>query len=160
VVRRGGLFHDFGKIAVRDRILLKPGKLTKEEYAEIQTHPRKGRDLLEHMKTLSQALEVVQHHHERMDGSGYPDGLAGESIPITARIATIADVFDALTTKRVYREALTREEALEIMKDEVRKGWWDGRLLDEFLGVLKDVPPDDWRIVSLARPDQVPDAGT
>ena len=160
VVRRGGLFHDFGKIAVRDRILLKPGKLTKEEYSEIQTHPRKGRDLLEHMKTLSPALEVVLHHHERMDGSGYPDGLSGESIPITARIATIADIFDALTTKRVYREALTREEALEIMKEEVRKGWWDGRLLDEFVGVLKDVPPHDWRLLSLARPDQIPDAGT
>ncbi|HEY6928920.1 MAG TPA: HD domain-containing phosphohydrolase [Thermoanaerobaculia bacterium] len=158
VVRRGGLFHDFGKIAIRDRILLKPGKLTKEEYSEIQKHPGKGRDLLQHMKTLNPALEVVQHHHERMDGSGYPDGLAGESIPITARIATIADVFDALTTKRVYREALTREEALEIMQEEVRKGWWDGRLLDEFVGVLKDIPPDDWRLLRLARPDQVPDA--
>ena len=159
VVRSGGLFHDFGKIAVRDRVLLKPGKLTSDEYAEIQTHPRKGRDLLKNMKSLASALEVVHHHHERMDGSGYPDGLAGESIPITARIATIADVFDALTTKRVYREALSRVEALEIMAGEVRKGWWDRRLLEELRGLLEAVPEDDWRIVSLARPEQVPDPG-
>ncbi len=159
IIRRGGLFHDFGKIAVRDRVLLKPGKLTTAEYAEIQTHPGKGKELLENMKTLAPALEVVHHHHERMDGSGYPDGLAGDAIPITARIATIADVFDALTTKRVYRDALTRAEALEIMASEVRKGWWDGRLLDELRGLLETIPVDDWRLISLARPDQIPDAG-
>jgi putative two-component system response regulator len=159
VLRRGGLFHDFGKIAVRDRVLLKPGKLTAEEYGEIQRHPGKGRDLLAHMKTLGPALEVVHHHHERMDGSGYPDGLAGESIPITARVTTIADVFDALTTKRVYRGALSRAEALEIMAGEVRKGWWDGRLLDEFRGLLERLPEDDERITSLAGAEQVPDPG-
>jgi putative two-component system response regulator len=145
-VRRGGLFHDFGKIAVRDAVLLKPAKLTAEEYSEIKRHPREGRDLLRNMKTLSNAMAVVYHHHERMDGSGYPDGLSGEKIPIPARVTTIADVFDALTTARVYRGALSREEALRIMRDEVRKGWWDGRLLDEFLAVLEDLPEDDKRI--------------
>lgn len=148
-VRRGGLFHDFGKIAVRDAVLLKPAKLTREEYAEIQRHPQEGRDLLQTMKTLSHAMGVVYHHHERMDGSGYPDGLAGEAIPLTARVTTIADVFDALTTARVYRGALSRQEALGIMADEVRKGWWDGRLLEEFLGVLDSLPEDDIRIRSL-----------
>ena len=145
-VRRGGLFHDFGKIAVRDAVLLKPAKLTAEEYSEIKRHPREGKDLLRNMKTLSHAMAVVYHHHERMDGSGYPDGLSGERIPITARVTTIADVFDALTTARVYRGALSREEALRIMRDEVRKGWWDGRLLDEFLAVLEELPEDDQRI--------------
>jgi putative two-component system response regulator len=145
-VRRGGLFHDFGKIAVRDAVLLKPAKLTAEEYSEIKRHPREGRDLLRNMKTLSNAMAVVYHHHERMDGSGYPDGLSGEKIPIPARVTTIADVFDALTTARVYRGALSREEALRIMRDEVRKGWWDGRLLDEFLAVLEELPEDDKRI--------------
>jgi cyclic di-GMP phosphodiesterase len=145
-VQRGGLFHDFGKIAVRDAVLLKPAKLTAEEYSEIKRHPREGRDLLRNMKTLSNAMAVVYHHHERMDGSGYPDGLSGEKIPIPARVTTIADVFDALTTARVYRGALSREEALRIMRDEVRKGWWDGRLLDEFLVVLEELPEDDKRI--------------
>jgi putative two-component system response regulator len=151
-VKRGGLFHDFGKIAIRDAVLLKPAKLTAEEYSEIQRHPREGRDLLRNMKTLAPAMEVVYHHHERMDGSGYPDGLAGEAIPITARVTTIADVFDALTTARVYRGALSREEALGIMRDEVRKGWWDGRILDELLAVLETLPEDDERIRLLAPP--------
>jgi putative two-component system response regulator len=157
VVRRGGLFHDFGKIAVRDRVLLKPGRLTDAEYAEIKQHPRKGRDLLSNMKTLAPALEIVDHHHERMDGSGYPDGLAGESIPITARITSVADVFDALTTARVYRGALPRDEALDIMAIEVRKGWWDGRLLEEFRGLLEDLPETDERIARLKGPPQMPD---
>ncbi|MFY9551474.1 MAG: HD domain-containing phosphohydrolase [Thermoanaerobaculia bacterium] len=149
-VRRGGLFHDFGKIAVRDGVLLKPGKLTPEEYAEIKRHPRKGRDLLQNMKTLHHALDVVHHHHERMDGSGYPEGLMGESIPLTARVTTIADIFDALTTARVYRGALSRERALGIMAEEVQKGWWDGRLLEEFRDVLVNLPENDPRIASVA----------
>ena len=148
----GALFHDFGKIAVRDRVLLKPGPLTPEEYAEIKAHPRKGGDLLRSMKTLAPALEIVYHHHERMDGSGYPEGLVGESIPLGARIATIADVFDALTTARVYRPALPRSEALRIMHDEVRKGWWDGRLFDELRGVLAGLPEDEPALTALAAP--------
>jgi HD-GYP domain-containing protein (c-di-GMP phosphodiesterase class II) len=88
-------------------------------------------------------MPVVYHHHERMDGSGYPDGLMGHAIPIAARVTTIADVFDALTTARVYRVALSRKETLTIMAEEVRKGWWDGRLLDEFRGVLATLPDDD-----------------
>jgi putative two-component system response regulator len=155
--RRGALFHDFGKIAVPDRVLLKPGKLTDEEYGEIKKHPGKGRELLQSMKTLANSLDVVHHHHERMDGSGYPGGLSGESIPITARVTTIADVFDALTTKRVYRGALSRETALGIMADEVKKGWWDGRLLGEFRGLLERLPEGDARIT---RFDAPPEAGT
>jgi putative two-component system response regulator len=149
-VRQGALFHDFGKIAIRDAVLLKPAKLTSEEYAEIKRHPTEGRDLLQNMKTLAQAMPVVYHHHERMDGSGYPDGLSGQGIPIAARVTTIADVFDALTTARVYRVALSREESLGIMTEEVRKGWWDGRLLDEFRGVLDLLPEDDPRITRAA----------
>jgi putative two-component system response regulator len=158
-LRRGGLFHDFGKIAIRDRVLLKPAKLTRAEYGEIQQHPRKGRNLLANMKTLQPALDIVLHHHERLDGSGYPDGLQGDSIPITARATTIADVFDALTTARVYRGALSRLDALEIMDEEVRKGWWDRRLFDEFRGVLDGFPEDDPRITGLAGPEQIPDPG-
>ena len=131
-------------------MLLKPAKLTAEEYGEIKRHPTEGRDLLQNMKTLLHAMPVVYHHHERMDGSGYPDGLSGETIPITARVTTVVDVFDALTTARVYRAALSRADALSIMQDEVHKGWWDGRLLGEFQGVLATLPEDDERIRRLS----------
>lgn len=156
-LRRGGLFHDFGKIAIRDRVLLKPGKLTAAEYEEIRQHPRKGRDLLLRMRTLTPALAIVYHHHERMDGSGYPDGLMGNAIPIGVRATTIADVFDALTTARVYRGALSRADAVGILASEVRKGWWDASLLDEFLGVLAKLPENDERITRLSRPQSAPD---
>jgi putative two-component system response regulator len=146
-VRRGGLFHDLGKIAISDAVLYKPGKLAKDEFDEIKRHPVEGRNLIQHMKTLSYAMEVVYHHHERFDGSGYPAGLAGEAIPITARVTTIADIYDALTTARVYRAALTREEALRIMSEEAKKGWWDPHLLDEFLGVLSSMSESDRRSV-------------
>jgi cyclic di-GMP phosphodiesterase len=146
-VQRGGLFHDLGKIATRDAVLLKPGRLTPEEYEEIKRHPVDGRNLIRHMKTMEFALQVVYHHHEKIDGSGYPDGISGDTIPVTARVTTIADIFDALTTARVYRQALSREEALRIMQEEVAKGWWDGRLLDEFRGVLEGIPEGDPRVV-------------
>jgi len=140
ILRYGGLFHDIGKIAIRDDILLKPGKLTPEEYREIQRHPVAGRDLLKNMRTLESAMPVVYHHHERYDGSGYPEGLKGESIPLLARVASIADVYDALTTKRPYRDALTRAEALELMADECKKGWHDPTLFDLFLGLIEARP--------------------
>jgi putative two-component system response regulator len=145
-VRRGGLFHDIGKIAIRDAVLLKPARLTPEEFAEIRKHPVVGRELLSGMKTLTFALDVVYSHHERLDGSGYPDGIAGESIPLTARVTTIADIYDALTSARVYRAALTRAEALAIMREEARRGWWDARLLDVFPGVLERIPEDIARV--------------
>ena len=141
-VKRGGLFHDIGKIAIRDAVLLKPSRLTPEEFAEIRKHPVVGRELLSGMKTLAFALDVVYGHHEKLDGSGYPEGVSGESIPLTARVTTIADIYDALTTARVYRAALTRTEALGIMTQEAGKGWWDPRLLDTFRSVLEALPED------------------
>ena len=147
-VKRGGLFHDIGKIAIRDAVLLKPSSLTPEEFSEIRKHPVVGRELLSGMKTLAFALDVVYAHHERLDGSGYPDGISGESIPLTARVTTIADIFDALTTARVYRGSLTRAEALEIMAQEARRGWWDLRLLDVFRGVLEGLPEDVSRVTN------------
>jgi len=138
-VRQGGLFHDLGKIAVRDHVLLKPGKLTAEEYRDMQRHPVVGRELLQHMKSLDRALPVVYQHHERLDGSGYPQGLSGDAIPVLTRIATIVDVYDALTTDRPYRAALAPEEALGILDAEARRGWWDRGLLEEFRAVLEDL---------------------
>src|SRR5262245_59318626 len=136
----GGLFHDIGKIAIRDSVLLKPGKLTPEEYKEIQKHPVAGRELLKEMRTLDAAIPIVYHHHERYDGSGYPEGLKGDSIPLLARIASVADVYDALTTSRPYRAAMTRAEALDLMEAERQKGWWDPELFDEFNAALAALP--------------------
>ena len=140
VLHFGGLFHDIGKIAIRDSVLLKPGKLTPDEYKEIQRHPVAGRDLLKDMRTLDAAMPIVYHHHERYDGSGYPEGRMGDGIPLLARIASVADVYDALTTSRPYRAALTRSEALEVMETEKGKGWWDPGLFDEFRGLLEALP--------------------
>ncbi len=140
VLHFGGLFHDIGKIAIRDDVLLKPGKLTPEEFKEIQRHPVAGRELLKGMRTIEAAMPIVYHHHERFDGSGYPEGRMGDNIPLLARVASVADVYDALTTSRPYRAAMTRSEALEVMETEKAKGWWDPTLFDEFRAALQALP--------------------
>jgi putative two-component system response regulator len=137
-VRRGALFHDLGKIAVPDAVLLKPGALSVEERTVMQIHPVVGADLLQPMKTMLNTLPIVRHHHEKMDGSGYPDGLSGGAVPLTVRIVTVADVFDALTTRRVYRDALRREIAYEILDEEIGRGWWDREVLGELQAALAE----------------------
>jgi putative two-component system response regulator len=139
-LRQGCLFHDLGKIAIRDEVLLKPGPLTPAEYEEMKRHAVLGRDLLLPMKTLARSLPVVYHHHERCDGSGYPDGLAGESIPLIARAAAIADVFDGMTSDRPYRDGLMGRDALDELEKEARAGLWDRALVDEFRGVMETLP--------------------
>ncbi len=136
-LRRGALFHDLGKIVIPDAILRKPGKLTEEERAVIEEHPVVGQDLLSPMKTMRQILPIVYHHHERLDGSGYPDGIYGSAIPMAVRIVTIADIFDALTSDRAYREALSIETAFEILSEGVGKGWWDKDAVDALRGVTE-----------------------
>lgn len=136
---RGALFHDLGKIAVPDAVLLKPGPLTAKERGVIQKHPVVGTELLAPMKTMLKTLPIVRFHHERLDGSGYPDGLSGADLPLTVRIVTVADIFDALTTARVYRAALSREAAYEIFEDEVRRGWWDGEVLRELQAAVAEM---------------------
>ena len=111
-LRLGGSLHDVGKIAVNESVLCKPGPLTDEELAEIRTHPVAGARLIEGVDDLRPALPYVLHHHERWDGAGYPHGLAGEEIPIEARLLGVADAFDAMTSVRSYRPALSVEQAL------------------------------------------------
>lgn len=137
-LRRGALFHDLGKIVIPDAVLRKPGKLTPEERAIIEEHPVVGHDLLSPMKTMRQTLPIVYHHHERLDGSGYPDGIYGDDIPLAVRIVTIADIFDALTSDRSYREALPVEQAFEILWEGVGKKWWDKDAVDTLRGVVED----------------------
>ena len=116
-VRFGGLFHDIGKIAVPDSILTKPGPLDEEEFAVIQRHPADGAEIVSHFGRLHEAVPLIRHHHERWDGTGYPDRLAGDQIPQDACVVGLADAWDAMTTDRPYRSALTVEEAAA----EVRK---------------------------------------
>jgi len=110
-----GLLHDLGKVGIPDAILLKPGKLEKDEFEIVKLHPTLSSDIVSKMEGFADLAKIVKYHHEHFDGSGYPDGLKGREIPLLSRILTLSDVFDALTTKRVYRTALSKEEALKIM---------------------------------------------
>jgi putative two-component system response regulator len=126
------LLHDVGKVSVPDGILMKPGRLSAEEMEIVREHPVVGERICAPLKSLRRILPVIRHHHERMDGSGYPDGLRGEQIPVQARILQIADIYDALTTDRPYRMALSTEEALQILDYEMRRGWLDAPLVSKF----------------------------
>jgi putative two-component system response regulator len=126
------LLHDIGKVAVPDGILMKPGPLDVEEMEIVRQHPVIGERICAPLKSLRGILPVIRHHHERMDGSGYPDGLRGEQIPMKARILQIADVYDALITDRPYRAALSPEEALQILDHEAKLGWLDAFLVNKF----------------------------
>jgi putative two-component system response regulator len=139
-MHRGALFHDLGKIVIPDAVLRKPGPLTTDERDIIQKHPEVGAELLAPMKTMLKTLPIVHSHHERLDGSGYPDGLSGNSLPRAVRIVTICDIFDALTTTRAYRPALSRERAYELLTDGVRQGWWDGEVLRELRATVAEMP--------------------
>src|SRR6202048_1510327 len=136
-IRRGGLLHDIGKLAVPESILLKPGPLTPEERKIMEQHTVVGARICAPLRTFRHVLPIIRSHHEKQDGSGYPDGLKGEQIPLTARILQITDIYDALTTNRPYRKALPLEKALAIMREEVKRGWWDGTVLDEFEAVVR-----------------------
>jgi diguanylate cyclase (GGDEF)-like protein len=113
----GALLHDVGKIGIPDHILQKSGRLTSEEYAEIKRHPTLGVGILAPVKELASALPVVKHHHERFDGKGYPDGLGGEDIPLTARIVSVADAFDSMTRPRPYGYGISQKAALEEIEE-------------------------------------------
>jgi len=132
VLHWASLFHDVGKISVPDAILNKPGTLTDEEFAIIKRHPVVGSEVLSHIEQLREALPAIRHHHERMDGSGYPDGLRGDQVPLAARIIAVADVYDALTSTRSYRPAMPVSKALEIMREGEGKHF-DPRVLRLFL---------------------------
>ena len=136
-LRRGGVIHDIGKVAVPDQILLKPGPLTPEERKVMERHTVVGAGICSPLKSFRLVLPIIRHHHEKIDGSGYPDGLKGDAIPLTARILQIVDIYDALTTDRPYRKALTPERALALMREEVKKGWWDGALVDELEAMVQ-----------------------
>jgi putative nucleotidyltransferase with HDIG domain len=132
VVSRGAMLHDLGKLSIMDTILRKPERLTEEEFTVIKAHPVVGDRILKPLRFLAREACAVRHHHERYDGSGYPDGLVGDNIPLVARIVTVADVFDAVTSNRPYRTALPVEAARqEIMRG--RGTHFDPQVADAFL---------------------------
>ncbi|MBM6785087.1 response regulator [Collinsella tanakaei] len=134
------IMHDVGKIAIPDAILCKPGRLTAEEFEVMKSHTVRGAELLEHipqmrgMGAYRYAIDIARHHHERWDGHGYPDGLVGDQISIWAQVVSLADVYDALMSKRVYKDAFPREEALAMIRDGAC-GVFNPELLDCFFAV-------------------------
>jgi putative two-component system response regulator len=141
-LRRAGIVHDIGKVAVPDAILLKPSKLTPEEWKLMQEHPVVGERICSPLKSFRAVLPIIRHHHEKLDGTGYPDGLRGDAIPVTARILQVVDVYDALTTERPYKPAFSMTDALETMKQEVAKGWWDPQIFSEFEQLIRSGAAD------------------
>lgn len=140
MLRRGGLLHDIGKIAIADNILQKKGPLTDEEYEIIKTHTTIGERICAPLKSLKPILPIILYHHEKIDGSGYPEGLCGDQIPLNARIMGLVDCYDALTTSRSYRPAMTREKALRIIEAETGRNKWDPELFVTFVDLVHTDP--------------------
>lgn len=136
-LRLGCLLHDIGKVGVPDQIILKRGRLSPHETELVRQHTVIGEQICAPLKSLRAILPMIRHHHERMDGSGYPDGLGDEEIPLKARIIQVADVYDALTNDRPYREAVSHEEALRILHQEAMYGWLDSSLVWKFSGICR-----------------------
>jgi putative two-component system response regulator len=135
-LRLGGILHDVGKIGIAEEILNKPGKLEDHEWEAMRAHPEIGYQICLPLKaTLGIALDVIRHHHEKLDGSSYPDGLKGEEISLAARIMCVVDIYDALVTERPYRKAMPKEKAITILQEEVSQGKLDRVVVNE----LKDL---------------------
>jgi putative two-component system response regulator len=132
---RGGFIHDLGKVGIPDTLLHKPGPFTRAEFEQMKEHTIIGDHLCAPLHTLEKVRPIVRHHHERLDGSGYPDGLKGDAIPLLAQIVGIVDVYDALTTERPYKAALTKARAFEELLDEAGKGWKRRDLVDAFIAI-------------------------
>ncbi len=137
---RGGIIHDIGKIGVPDHILQKPGPLDSDELRIMQSHPLIGESIVRPLRSGVPLLPIVRHHHERIDGNGYPDRLKGRAIPHLARIVAVCDAFDALTSDRAYRKAKSVEEALGILVDGAGRQW-DAEVVDVLAREVEETPP-------------------
>jgi HD-GYP domain-containing protein (c-di-GMP phosphodiesterase class II) len=146
----GFFLHDIGKVGIPEHILCKAGPLSVDEWTVMRNHPIIGAQIVAPIAFLSDAVELIRHHHERFDGSGYPDGLAGEAIPLAARIFSVADSFDAMTSDRPYRGAIGLEPALE----EIRVGagtQFDPEVVSVFVAMIEQDPPDDEELAHALR---------
>jgi putative two-component system response regulator len=135
-LHRGGFVHDIGKVGISDAILLKPAALSPAETLEMQQHPIIGEKLCGNLRSLDEVREIVRHHHERPDGSGYPDRLRGDEIPLLASVMGVVDAYDAMTTARPYKPAFTREAACYELRSEARRGWKHATIVDAFIDLL------------------------
>ena len=139
-LRKGGVVHDIGKLGIPDSILLKKGPLNDDEWRLMRTHTVIGAQLCQGLSSMRSVTPIIRHHHERWDGSGYPDGLAGEEIPLLARVFQILDVYDALASARPYKRAMSLDEIINIFAAETARGWRDPSLVRVFLDMLKSNP--------------------
>jgi putative two-component system response regulator len=135
-LQQGGYLHDIGKVGIPDRVLFKAGPLSSDEWEIMRSHSERGERICAAMPSLAAVLPIIRNHHEKFDGTGYPDGLVGQSIPLLARILQVVDIYDALITERPYKRAFTPEEAIAIMREETRKGWRDPYLIEVFADLL------------------------
>ncbi|WP_017324932.1 HD-GYP domain-containing protein [Synechococcus sp. PCC 7336] len=133
-----GYLHDIGKIGIPDDILGKPGKHTPEEWAAMQSHVEIGERICSPLRTMKDVLPIIRHHHERWDGTGYPDNLVGEKIPLLARVFQMVDIYDALVSQRPYKKAFSVEKAIAILQEEAERGWRDPQLVQQFRQFLID----------------------
>ena len=150
-LRQGGVLHDIGKIGIPNEIINKPGRLSDKERIVMDKHPIIGERICEPLKSLRHLLPIIRWHHERLDGTGYPDGLKGGKFPVPAQILQLSDIFDAITTDRPYHRARTRASAVEFLHSEAKKGWRDTQLINlvakaaDDLGLARtrdeDIPP-------------------
>lgn len=141
-VRTVGYLHDIGKIGIQDSILNKPGSLTPEEYELVKKHPEIGEAIVSELGLTPEERSIIRHHHERWDGKGYPDGLAGEEIPLLARIVSIVDAFDAMTSIRAYRQAMSRDDSIcELLRNRGKQ--FDPAALDAFIELMKSTQEED-----------------
>jgi putative two-component system response regulator len=136
---RGGYLHDVGKVGIPDSILFKPDRLTSAEWVIMRSHSTRGEEICRHLKTMRDVLPIIRHHHEKWDGSGYPDGLVGDQIPLLARVLQVADIYDALTSPRPYKPAFNPREALRTIQQETDRGWRDPQIVKLFLSVHRQV---------------------
>ena len=139
-IRDAGLLHDIGKIATDKDVLHKPSSLNGNEYEHVKQHPVIGEKICSPLHFAKPLLPIIRGHHERFNGSGYPDGLAGDNIPLGARIIAIVDLYDALTSGRPYRRGMPQDVALEVMNAEAGKGYWDKEVFMSFVETLKEKP--------------------
>jgi putative two-component system response regulator len=135
-LRRGGFLHDLGKIVISDTILKKQGLLTPDEWHMMRLHPVVGENICKPLRSMRLVLPIIRHHHEHWNGTGYPDGLAGEAIPLLARLLQVVDVYDALRTERPYKPAHSHQSARETMFAEARTGLWDEAIVREFFSMM------------------------
>lgn len=135
----GGYLHDIGKVGIPDSVLLKKGRLTAEEFSIMKQHVLIGETICQPLRTMRGVLPIIRHHHERWDGSGYPDGLKGDEIPFLAQVFQILDIYDALASERPYKKAFPPEEALRIIIEETKQGWRNPDLIEAFCNFIQTI---------------------